>query len=151
MACNFRWALTVKTKTRTGIYKMMYLFKSCRKCCGDLIQDGDEWRCFQCGRVYYPNRSPVEPQPGAADLGHVGGERPKVRRSARHLNPVLAATRFSEEQWWAKNETVIYHLDQGKKVREISEIVGQGPRQIRVVRERLRELRTSEPELVGAR
>ena len=130
---------------------MMYLFKSCRKCCGDLIQDGDEWRCFQCGRVYYPNRSPVEPQPGAADLGHVGGERPKVRRSARHLNPVLAATRFSEEQWWAKNETVIYHLDQGKKVREISKIVGQGPRQIRVVRERLRELRTSEPELVGAR
>ena len=64
---------------------------------------------------------------------------------------MLAATRFSEEQWWAKNETVIYHLDQGKKVREISEIVGQGPRQIRVVRERLRELRTSEPELVGAR
>ena len=58
---------------------------------------------------------------------------------------MLAATRFNEEQWWAKNKTVIYHLDQGKKVREVAEIVGQGPRLIRVVRERLRDLRTAEP------
>ena len=106
---------------------MLYLFKGCGKCCGDLALDGDEWRCFQCGRVYYPNRSAVELQLDAADVEHVGGERPKVRRSVRHLNPVLAATRFNEEQWWAKNETAIYHLDQGKKVREISEIVGQAP------------------------
>ena len=151
MARNRHWGLTVKTKTQTGVNKMMYLFKSCRKCCGDLIQDGDEWRCFQCGRVYYPNKSPVELQLGAAKFEQVAvGERVMVRRSARHMNPVLAATRFNKEQWWSKNETVIYHLDQGKKVREISEIVGQGPRQIRVVRERLRDLRTAEPELVGA-
>ena len=132
---------------------MLYIFKGCGKCCGDLIQDGDEWRCFQCGRVYYPQNSPMELQLGAADferLDTAGESPPKVRRSARHLNPMIKATRFNEETWWTKNKTVIYHLDQGKKVREIAEIVGQGPRQIRVVKERLRDLRTAEPELVGA-
>lgn len=136
---------------------MLYLFKGCRKCCGDLIQDGDEWRCFQCGHVYYPQCPAMERQLKAEDFerldvaSETGTERkrPVVRRSARHLTPVLAATRLNEQQWWAKNKTVIYHLDQGKKVREIAEIVGKGPRQIRVVRERLRDLRTAEPELVG--
>ena len=132
---------------------MIYIFKGCQKCCGDLIQDGDEWRCFQCGRVYYPESTPISLQLDAANAEQTGvavGERPIVRRSARHLNPVIATTRSNDERWWNKNKTVIYHLDQGKKVREISEIVGQGPRQIRVVRERLRDLRTAEPELVGA-
>ena len=49
-----------------------------------------------------------------------------------------------------KNQQVIFHLDQGKKVREIAEIVGKGPQQIRVVRERLRGLRSAAPELVTA-
>ena len=134
---------------------MLYIFKGCVKCCGDLAQDGDEWRCFQCGRVFYPKRPPIEPQfdrvavedtmPAAS-----GRERTVIRRSARHLNPLMGTTSSNEELWWAKNKTVIYHLDQGKKVREVAEIVGQGPRQIRVVRERLRDLRTSELELVGA-
>lgn len=136
---------------------MLYLFKGCGKCSGDLMQDGDEWRCFQCGHVYYPQSSTAERQLDAADFersetaGQTGTDRkrPMVRRSARHLNPLLAATRSNEKRWWVKNKTVIYHLDQGKKVREIAEIVGQGPRQIRVVRERLRDLRTAEPELVG--
>ena len=132
---------------------MLYLFKGCGKCCGDLTLDGDEWRCFQCGRVYYPQRSPIEliPDPLAV-TGEAGPERerPKIRRSARHLNPMLAATRSNEQQWWTKNKAVIHHLDMGKKIREISEIVGKGPRQIRVVRERLRDLRSVEPELVTA-
>jgi hypothetical protein len=134
---------------------MLYLFKECGKCGGDLLMDADEWRCFQCGRVYYPARSPEEEHPDwvairkpmAVDSDF---ERAKVRRSARHLNPVVAASRFNEEQWWNKNQQVIFHLDEGKKVREIAEIVGKGPRQIRVVRERLRDLRSGAPELVTA-
>ncbi len=117
------------------------------------MQDGDEWLCFQCGRVYYPQNSPMDLQldaPGFERLDTAGESSPKVRRSARHLNPMLKAIRFNDETWWTKNKTVIYHLDQGKKVREIAEIVGQGPRQIRVVRERLRDMRTAEPELFGA-
>ena len=38
---------------------MLCLLKNCRKCSGDLILDGDEWRCWQCGQYYYPmNESP---------------------------------------------------------------------------------------------
>ncbi len=134
---------------------MLYLFKGCGKCSGDLLMDTDEWRCFQCGRVYYPTRPPEEQlldRVAIQESAVIGADldRPKVRRSARHLNPVVAATRSNEEQWWNKNRQVILHLDQGKKVREIAEIVGKGPRQIRVVRERLRDLRSSVPELVTA-
>ncbi len=30
-------------------------FKDCSKCKGDLVLDGDEWRCWQCGTYYYPH------------------------------------------------------------------------------------------------
>ncbi len=134
---------------------MLYLFKGCGKCSGDLLMDTDEWRCFQCGRVYYPTRPPEEQlldRVAIQESAAIGADldRPKARRSARHLNPVVAATRSNEERWWNKNRQVILHLDQGKKVREIAEIVGKGPRQIRVVRERLRDLRSAVPELVTA-
>ena len=76
---------------------------------------------------------------------------PIVRRSARHLNPLVTASRFNEELWWSKNQLVIFHLDQGKKVREIAEIVGKRPQQIRVVWERPRDLRSAEPALATAR
>ena len=46
---------------------------------------------------------------------------------------------------------VIFHLDQGKKVLEIDEIDGKGPRQIRVVRKRRRDLRSAEPAFPTAR
>lgn len=122
------------------------------------MDDADEWRCFQCGRVYYPSRTLEQIRLDELELAAsmcdgesaADGVRRKLRRSARHLDPGIAATKFNEEQWWSKNEQVIYHLDQGLKVREIAEIVGRGPRQIRVVRERLRDLRSAEPELVGA-
>lgn len=136
---------------------MLYLFKGCGKCGGDLTLNVDEWSCFQCGHIYYPQPSPIERQldrldfqdPSANGEADPDRKRPKVRRSARHQDPLVSATRFNEKMWWTKNQHVIYHLDQGKKVREIAEIVGQGPRQIRVVRERLHDLRSVEPELVG--
>ena len=46
---------------------------------------------------------------------------------------------------------VIFHLDQGKKVLEIAEIDVKGPRQIRVVRKRRRDLRSAEPAFATAR
>ena len=36
----------------------MYKFKDCAKCRGDLVLEGDEWRCWQCGTYYYP-KEPV--------------------------------------------------------------------------------------------
>ena len=104
---------------------MLYSLKGFEKCYSDLFRDGDERRCFQCGRVYHPKRSPMELQMGAEDFEQAetasgaepGHKRPKIRRSARHLNSVPAATRFNEEQWRAKSENT----------RDLSEIVGQGP------------------------
>ena len=134
---------------------MLYLFKGCGKCEGDLLMDTDEWRCFQCRRVYYPARTPEEQQQDSTAFQGSSAvcedsDRPEVRRSARHRNPVVAAPKSNEKQWWNKNQQVIFHLGQGKKVCEIAEIVGKGPRQIRVVRERLRDLRFTAPELVTA-
>jgi hypothetical protein len=37
---------------------MLWKFKSCGKCGGDLILETDEWRCVHCGRYYYPNVNP---------------------------------------------------------------------------------------------
>jgi len=127
----------------------------CGRCGGDLLQDNDEWRCFQCGNVYYPEHSqlPLE-RAVAAQVNFAYNEdkgllRPKVRRSARHLSPDTTLTHFNEEQWWDRNQQVIQHLDQEMKVREIAEIVGRGPRQIRVVREKLRDLRTANLEFAS--
>ncbi|MBT99476.1 MAG: hypothetical protein CL902_12765 [Dehalococcoidia bacterium] len=141
---------------------MLYMLKGCGKCGGDLGISFDEWSCIQCGACYYPKNAvmdlrlePVDVQQpvavgGASDGEDRGGKRPKIRQSARHLTQVPAETRFNEEQWWNKNQQVIKHLDQGMKMREIAEIVGRGPRQIRVVRERLRDLRSAVPELAAA-
>ena len=62
--------------------------------------------------------------------GESNCEPPIVRRSARHVNPLVTALRFNEELWWNKNQVVIFYLGQGKKVRKIAEVVGKGPRQI---------------------
>ena len=42
---------------------MLCKLKACRKCDGDLILDGDEWRCWQCGHYYYPKPPATEPPP----------------------------------------------------------------------------------------
>ena len=52
---------------------------------------------------------------------------------------------------WNKNQLVIFHLGQGKKVREIAKIDGKGPRQIRVVQKRRRDLRSAEPAFATVR
>ncbi len=110
----------------------MCRFKSCGKCGGDLVLDYDEWRCFQCGRIYYPQRSAMEllldpmevHHPLATDISpgepELDRKRRKARRSPRRINSAIAAKQRSEENWWSANQQVIHHLDQGKKVREIS-------------------------------
>ena len=46
----------------------------------------------------------------------------------------------SEHRWWTKNQDIINRLKQGYSVRDISESVGKGQRQIRGVQERLKDL-----------
>ena len=108
---------------------MLCRLKSCGKCDGDLVLDGDEWRCWQCGRYYYP-------QP-------MGGSEVSLqdRTVLRDINRYITAQRRIEDGWWLKNRETISHLDEARSTREISQLVRQGQRRVRFVREQLNEMR----------
>ena len=142
---------------------MLCLLKNCRKCSGDLILDGDEWRCWQCGQYYYPITPITESldqreEPPNASLTAAIGEivpsqrKTRVRCSPRNLNSRIVARDRSDSRWWKRNRDVVKYLDQGLSVREISNLVSHGERQVRIIRERLHDLRTNnlEGEALGA-
>ena len=132
---------------------MLCLLKNCRKCNGDLILDGEEWRCWQCGQYYYPRsldprEEPLNPGLAAAAGENVDGDkRTRVRRSPRNLNSRILARDRGDSRWWERNRDVVKYLDQGLSVREISTLVSHGERQVRIIRERLHDLRTNNPEV----
>ncbi|MCH8226611.1 MAG: hypothetical protein IIC97_12175 [Chloroflexi bacterium] len=133
---------------------MLCLLKNCRKCNGDLVLDGEEWRCWQCGQYYYPITESLDqregpPNPGlAAAIGEImpSQRKTRVRRSPRNLNSRIVARDRSDSRWWERNRDVVKYLDQGLSVREISNLVSHGERQVRIIRERLHDLRTNNPE-----
>ena len=69
-----------------------------------------------------------------------------MRRSPRNLNSRIVARDRSDNRWWERNRDVVKYLDQGLSVREISSLVSLGERQVRIIRERLHDLRTNNPE-----
>lgn len=128
---------------------MLCKFKSCSKCQGDLVLDGDEWRCWQCGTYYYPNQPvmdlPLEaeiPKPvlQPADCEARPHRTRARRRTMTNINAVIMAKERSDSRWWTKNQEIINRLKEGRSVRDISELVGKGQRQIRGVQERLKDL-----------
>ena len=135
---------------------MLCQLKGCHKCRGDLVLDGDEWRCWQCGQHYYPRRSPEDlrdllrethPEPVATpskkDWSQPQPPRRRTTRSLRDVNSRIAARDRSDRRWWLKNMDIVRHLDEGKSVKEISSLVGRGQRQVRIVRERLYDMRST--------
>ena len=133
---------------------MLMRLGSCLKCKGDLMQEDDEWHCLQCGRYYYPITESLDQweEPPKPVLAAVMGEgmpakrKTRARRSPRHLNSRIVARDRSDNRWWERNRDVVKYLDQGLSVREISSLVSLGERQVRVIRERLHDLRTNNPE-----
>ena len=128
--------------------------KSCHNCGGDLVLDGDEWRCWQCGQYYCPRPASVQlpvrspervhsTQTNAAPASS-GGRQPRSR-SPRHVNSLIMAKVRSDDRWWQKNREVVQYLDKGHTVKEISRLVSRAERQIRVIRERLSDLRAPKP------
>lgn len=110
--------------------------------------DGDEWRCWQCGQHYYPALLMADRT--APDMAYAPAERieqprrlpgRRNQRAVRNINSLIGAKDRSDERWWEKNQEIIRYLDEGRTVREISGLVGRGERQVRVVRERLHDLR----------
>ncbi len=138
---------------------MQCRLKECQKCQGDLVLDGEEWRCWQCGHYYYPNEPELiidTPQQMAmAEEGELAGVKPRRRRrsrwAVRDINNLIVAKDRSEKKWWDRNRDLIQLLDNGKTVKEIAQVVGRSERQIRVIREQLNDLRAvSEMSAVGA-
>ena len=77
----------------------------------------------------------------AAPRGQREGYRP---RSPRNLNSLVEAKAAGEAKWWERNKQVIDYLEQGLSVGAISLLTARGPRQIRIVRERLADLRETD-------
>ena len=128
---------------------MLCKFKDCTKCKGDLVLDGDEWRCWQCGTYYYPKEPvmdlPLESQMSIQKLQDADREPESSRVRARrrtmtNINSVIQAKERSDTRWWSKNQDIIERLKEGYSVRDIAEQVGKGQRQIRGVQERLKDL-----------
>ena len=123
--------------------------ENCGKCGGSVFKEVDEWRCWQCGRYYYvrldfmdfPDSFPDMDRSRAlsddSDSGH------RSRRSVRSINSRIAAGESSDLQWWSRNRDVIQCLEQGLSIREIAIGLELGERQVRVVRQRLDDLRAS--------
>ena len=57
---------------------------------------------------------------------------------------MIRAKLLSDERWAKRNRQVIEYLDKGLSIRETAKLVGKGERQIRVVRERLADVRAAE-------
>lgn len=70
---------------------------------------------------------------------------PRIRatRSLRDINGAIAARDRSDRRWWIRNMEIIRKLDDGCSVKEIAQAIGRGPRQVRVVRERLYDMRST--------
>ena len=145
-----------------------YHLKGCRKCGGDLMFDEGDWRCWQCGQSHYMAQEPsvemsdservTEPAlsgpQGSAPALHprsvTPGESPRrsrrrtyAPRSERNIDAIVRAKQISDDRWWERNRQIIEHLDQGRSVQQIAKLLGRGDRQIRVVRERLVDLRAA--------
>ena len=141
--------------------------KGCTKCGGDLIFDAGDWRCWQCGQYYYPvrpgsfeevppptSKESVNSQPDHIPLHgpeQVASGEPRRRgrrraygaRAARNIDAVVKAKQLSDERWWARNSEIITHLDLGLTVREVARLFARGERQIRVIKERLADMRAA--------
>ena len=133
--------------------------KSCHKCAWDLVLDGDEWRCWQCGQYYYPKPARVELPARTSQRERLtdqfaatasSGRRQPRRRSPRNVNSLIMAKVRSDDRWWQKNREIVRYLDEGRTVKEISGLVSRGEQQIRVVRERLNDLRASKAAQVAS-
>ena len=140
---------------------MLCRLKECTKCQGDLILDGEEWRCWQCGHYYYPNIPELQLEGSdtvvmADSADQLGGKPRRRRRSrwaVRDINNLIVAKNRSEKKWWDRNSDLIRLLDNGKTVKEIAATAGRSERQIRVIREQLNDLRAvaeMSPAAVGA-
>ena len=106
--------------------EMLLNLGSCQKCKGDLVYEGDEWRCLQCGTYYYPQpHQPLEPV---------------ANRKTWGINASIRATQSSEARWRTSNRDIIDHLSAGRTTREVATLTHHSRRRVQSVRERMRQI-----------
>ena len=90
----------------------------------------------------------AEPQP-ANDPAHGGesnGRKGRGRygsRSSKSIDSFVQAKGARETGWLDRNKDIIEYLEKGLSTREISQITDRGLRHVRMVRERLAEVRAA--------
>ena len=96
-----------------------------------------------------PSGLPEAETNGATDSSN-GQEQPKRGRRrgygarySRSIDAVVRAKQASDQKWWARNRQIIDYIYQGLSIREIAKLAERGERQIRVVRERLYDMRAA--------
>ena len=95
-----------------------------------------------------PNRIAAD-QPGLI-LGNSATQL-RRKRSVWDVNSQISSTDRSEARWWVKNREVIKFLHEGRTVKEIAIQVNRGQRHVRVIRERLYDLRDCDAEMQPAK
>ena len=130
---------------------MAWRLKGCGACAGDLTREDDAWRCWQCGRYQYagtprPQHRQEEEWEQSLKRGAVPlpVKRAYAGMAGANINGMLRLRKLRDERWWQRNSQVIAYLDEGRTVREISMLIHRGARQIRVVRERLTDMRAAD-------
>ena len=114
---------------------MQMKLKDCEHCRGDLFLEGDEWRCLQCGRCYYPKPQLL------AQRSSISGWKQGARggMADQDINSMVKSRTGSDERWLLRNGRVIGYLKEGRSVKEIADLTGSTPRAVREVRQRWRE------------
>ena len=125
----------------------IWRFKGCGKCGGDLFATDGEWGCIQCGQYYYPKADMPLDYPQLTVTASVGGNdnRRKRRRTGglagRNINSVIQSQLASTQKWRDRNQQIITHLESGRTLTETAGVLGQNLRQVRMVADRLREIK----------
>lgn len=125
---------------------MFWRFKSCGRCSGDLVLEDDLWRCMQCGHYYYPNVAlPFDELTESQTASVRGPGRRKARTrcggiAGRNINAMIIGNSVSNQRWWARNREIIAYLGEGRTATEIANLTAMGKRQVREVKEKLRDL-----------
>ena len=112
---------------------MLMNLASCPKCVGDLVQEEDEWRCLQCGHLYYPQ--PVSLPAADSNDGQKWSRRPSGGIPGRNINSLIEAQNRKQE----RHPQVVTYLNEGRSVHEIAAFTGLSQRTVRSVRERYSE------------
>ena len=94
---------------------MVYYFKACQRCTGDLCEDGDELKCVQCGRVYYSHE--IE----------TGG----VRRKEEELPDIGVR----DQRWIDQNRVVVGLFVDGLSVQQVCRLLDKSESHIGYLRD----------------